>query len=101
MAWPPGSEPRDGSCGGTDPAVSDRMREEPRNAKAFVGLVAALGGPRRRRRRMRPRPAAALRGLQAEAGRTIARRLREPPPGGRRMGPILVPRPALAHDAVP
>ena len=36
-----------------------------------------------------------------QAGRGVAGRLREPPPGRRRMGAVLVPRPALAHDPLP
>src|SRR4051794_11348031 len=100
-AWPPGSEPREGSRGGTDPSGIGPRREEPRNAKAFVGLDLDRDGEPRHRRGLRPPPPAALRGLPPLAGRAVARRLREHAAGRRRVEPILVPRSALAHDALP
>ena len=64
---------------------------------ALALVVAALAVVRG----MCPGPLAALRGLPAQASRGIARRLGKPPAGRRRLGAVLVPRPALAHDPVP
>src|SRR5262245_45125654 len=52
-------------------------------------------------RGMRAGPLAALRSVEAEASRGVARRLGESPPRGRRLGALLAARPALAPVAVP
>ncbi len=46
-------------------------------------------------------PLAALCGLQAQASRGVAQRLRKSPSGGGRVGAVLAARPAIAHDGLP
>ena len=77
-----------------------RRREDPRYEEIPRGPE-PCGGGSRHRRRVCPGPVAALCGLRPQAGRRIARRLGKPSYRRRRLGAVLVPRPALSPDAVP
>ena len=97
-ASPPGSDPFKECAGGLTGRSPRREEPDMRKLCAALAITAAslaiFEG-------CAPGPLAALCSLQAEASRRVARRLRKPSPGGRRVGAVLAARPALAHDAVP